>query len=74
MTEPAKPSALSRISSNQWLAIALTVLAVLFIVENRNKVDIEFLLVTITSPMWLVLLITFAVGWIVGLLTRRSRG
>ncbi|MGW4242414.1 hypothetical protein [Nocardia sp. NPDC004722] len=73
MTEPSKPSVLSRISPKQWLAIALTVLAVLFIVENRHRVDIEFLLMTVRSPMWLVLLVTFAVGWLVGLLTRRSR-
>ncbi|MFE3102417.1 hypothetical protein ACFROC_09650 [Nocardia tengchongensis] len=71
MTEPSKPSALARISAKQWVAIILTVLAVLFILENRHKVDIEFLLITIRSPMWLILLVTFAVGWLVGLLTRR---
>ncbi|MFE2959327.1 LapA family protein [Nocardia tengchongensis] len=71
MTEPSKPSVLARISPKQWVAIVLTVLAVLFILENRHKVDIEFLLMTIRSPMWLVLLATFAVGWLVGLLARR---
>lgn len=73
MTQPAKPALVSRISRNQWIAIILTLLAVVFIAANRHRVDIEFLLITISSPMWLVLLVTFAIGWIVGLLTRRSR-
>ncbi|MGV9668597.1 lipopolysaccharide assembly protein LapA domain-containing protein [Nocardia niigatensis] len=73
MTETSKPSLLSRISMKQWIAIVLTVLAVIFIAENRHRVDIEFLLLTIRSPMWLVLLVTFVIGWVVGVLTSRSR-
>ncbi|WP_024800592.1 hypothetical protein [Nocardia sp. BMG51109] len=73
MDKTAKPSVVSRISMNQWLAIVLTVLAVVFIVENRNRVDIEFLLITIRSPMWLILLVMFVVGWLAGMLARRVR-
>ncbi|MFD7846371.1 hypothetical protein ACFV4K_25935 [Nocardia sp. NPDC059764] len=64
---------LSRISAKQWFAIALAILALIFIAENRHRVDIEFLLLTIRSPMWLVLLVTFAVGWLSGVLSRRGR-
>ncbi|MEU1208064.1 hypothetical protein [Nocardia sp. NPDC005825] len=71
MAEDSKPSVLSRISMKQWFSIFLVVLAVVFIVENRHRVDIEFLLLTIRSPMWLVLLVTFVVGWIAGILIRR---
>ncbi|MFE6859445.1 hypothetical protein [Nocardia sp. NPDC057668] len=73
MTTPAKPSLLSRISPTQWLALALVVVAVIFIAANRTKVSIEFLLMTITSPMWLVLLVMFAVGWLTGILMSRRR-
>ncbi|WP_084521858.1 DUF1049 domain-containing protein [Nocardia uniformis] len=74
MDETAKnPSVLSRLSLNQWLAVALTVLAVLFILANRDRVDIEFLLITIRSPMWLILLVMFAIGWLTGVLTTRKR-
>ncbi|MEU8895820.1 hypothetical protein [Nocardia sp. NPDC048505] len=68
-----QPSALSRLSLNQWVALILTVLAVLFFLENRDRVEIEFLLITIRSPMWLVLLVTFAVGWLAGMLMTRKR-
>ncbi|WP_324191513.1 LapA family protein [Nocardia elegans] len=73
MDRAAKPSLLSRISARQWVAIVLAVLAVIFVAQNHHRVDINILAVTIQSPMWLVLLIMFLVGWIAGLLTRRSR-
>jgi uncharacterized integral membrane protein len=66
-------SLLTRISPTQWVALALTVLAVIFVAENRNKVSIEFLLITIWSPMWLILLVMFVVGWVTGVLTMRRR-
>ncbi|MGW5386709.1 lipopolysaccharide assembly protein LapA domain-containing protein [Nocardia sp. NPDC003963] len=72
MTERApKPSLLSRITVNQWLALALTVVAVIFIIENRDHVEINFLPVTVSSPMWLILLIMFLIGLVAGLLIRR---
>lgn len=75
MTHDApKPSPLSRVSLNQWLALALTVLAVVFIAQNRAEVGINFLLITVRSPMWLILLIMFVAGLLAGmLLGRRAR-
>ncbi|WP_280435355.1 LapA family protein [Nocardia carnea] len=66
-----KPTLLSRITVNQWLAAVLIVLAAVFIAQNRNRVDINFLLVTVRSPMWLILLIMFLIGGLAGLLIRR---
>lgn len=73
MGRAAKASGESRISAGQWLAIVLTVLAVVFILENRDRVEIEFLLISIRSPMWLVLLVMFVVGWLAGMLVRQVR-
>ena len=73
MEQTTKSSGLSRISPAQWVAIVLAVLAIIFIVQNHHRVDINILMVTITSPMWLVLLIIFVVGWLAGLLTLRTR-
>lgn len=66
-----KPTLLSRITVNQWVAAVLVVLSVVFIAQNRSRVDINFLLVTVRSPMWLVLLIMFLIGALAGLLIRR---
>ncbi|MFD0363240.1 hypothetical protein ACFQZZ_17475 [Nocardia sp. GCM10030253] len=73
MNSTEKRSLLARISPTQWVAIALTIVAVVFVAENRAKVSIEFLLITIRSPMWLILLTMFAVGWVTGILTMRKR-
>ncbi|NKY87323.1 hypothetical protein [Nocardia veterana] len=73
MDRSTKPSRLSRISPTQWVALVLAVLAVIFVVQNHHRVDINILALTIRSPMWLVLLIMFLVGWVAGLLTRRAR-
>lgn len=73
MSSPEKRSLLSHITPNQWIALVITVLAVIFVAANRNKVSIEFLLVSVTSPLWLILLVMFVIGWIAGLLTARSR-
>ncbi|GAB2661811.1 LapA family protein [Nocardia goodfellowii] len=68
-----KPSPLSRLSLNQWLALGLTAVAVIFFFENRDKVEIELLLISIRSPMWLILLVMFAIGWLTGVLMLRKR-
>ncbi len=73
MTAPQKRSLLARISPTQWVALILIVLAVIFVAENRNRVSITLLMIDITAPMWLVLLVLFAVGWIAGVLTVRRR-
>ncbi|MFD4352534.1 hypothetical protein ACFWPK_20340 [Nocardia sp. NPDC058519] len=66
-----KRSLLSRVSPTQWIAIGLSIVAVVFVVENRGKVSIEFLLISVRSPMWLILLAMFVVGWVAGVLTTR---
>ncbi|WP_282776651.1 MULTISPECIES: hypothetical protein [unclassified Nocardia] len=73
MSDNGKPSVLGRVSPTQWVALGVTALAVLFVVQNRTKVSIELLFITIRSPMWLVLLAMFALGWVAGVLTRRRK-
>ncbi|MFE3442856.1 hypothetical protein ACFXNW_07480 [Nocardia sp. NPDC059180] len=68
-----KRSLLQRVSPTQWVALVLTILAVIFILQNRTKVSIEILAVTITSPMWIILLLLFIIGWVAGVLTMRRR-
>ena len=73
MTTPEKRSIFARISPTQWVALILIVLAVIFVAENRDRVSITFLLIDVTSPLWLVLLVLFVIGWIAGILTVHRR-
>jgi uncharacterized integral membrane protein len=52
-----------------WLIILVA--AVWFILANRQHADIKLWVPTVTAPVWLVLLITFAAGTLLGLTTPR---
>jgi uncharacterized integral membrane protein len=54
------------------LAGALAVLAVVFIVQNRVRVRINFFTVDVSAPVWLVLTVT-VLGVVIGSLLRRRR-
>jgi uncharacterized integral membrane protein len=51
----------------------IIVATVWFILANRWTAHIRLWVPTVTAPMWLVLLITFAGGLITGLLMRRGK-
>jgi uncharacterized integral membrane protein len=55
------------------LAGLILVAAVWFIVVNRGRVKIELWVPTVTAPLWLVLLITFAAGMLTEVLLQRGR-
>ncbi|MDJ0394756.1 hypothetical protein QMK17_15640 [Rhodococcus sp. G-MC3] len=56
-----------------WIPIILVILAVVFIAENRYRTTIELFWLQISSPLWLILLVLFAVGFAAGRLSARRR-
>ncbi|MCM3660537.1 LapA family protein [Georgenia satyanarayanai] len=62
-----------RVEPSTWVGLALAVLAIAFVVQNRGEVRIELFWLSVGAPMWLVLLLIFLVGWAVGALVRRRR-
>lgn len=63
---------LSAVSLSQWIALGLTVIAIVFIVQNRNSVSVDLFWVSIQSPLWFILVIVLALGWVAGVLTGRG--
>lgn len=57
----------------RWVPIVLVVVAVVFIAENRYSTTIELFWLKITSPLWLILLVLFTVGFAAGRLSGRRR-
>ena len=55
----------------QWAAIALVIVALVFILQNLTFVRVEFFLIHSTAPLWLILLITLAVGYAIGRFSTR---
>lgn len=55
------------------IAVVLVVLAALFILQNRNSTSIHLFWMSVQAPLWLVLVVIFAVGWVAGFLFARGR-
>lgn len=66
-------SAQFRLTSAQWLALVLATLALVFILMNRDTTSINFFGATVQAPLWLVLVVIFAVGWLTGVMTTRRK-
>ncbi|MDP9861009.1 MULTISPECIES: lipopolysaccharide assembly protein LapA domain-containing protein [Streptosporangium] len=62
---------LAAISPRGWTALALAALGVIFIAQNRDRVRIQWLTFSVTSPLWTALLAVMLVGVLIGLLLRR---
>ena len=65
-------------AETNWRLIAgglIALLLVIFILINRDEVDVEFAVATVTMSLWLIIAITtllgLAVGWL--LASRRAR-
>ena len=64
-----------RVGPRQIAALVILVLVVVFILQNDQDVDLEFVNLDATVPLWLALLGMFALGTVLGTLlsTRRRR-
>ncbi|MFD4365950.1 hypothetical protein [Rhodococcus sp. NPDC058521] len=62
---------LARVSPGQWAALILTILLVVFVLQNRAKTSITLFWMNLSAPLWFTLLAVFVVGWVVGVLTNR---
>jgi uncharacterized integral membrane protein len=66
-------SATKRTISTKMVTIGVILAAAIwFILVNTGKARVRLWIPTVSAPMWVVLLVTFAGGMVVGLLIRRS--
>lgn len=64
---------LREVPARAWLALALLVVVLAFILQNRSSTSIEIFTLTISAPLWLILVISVAAGMLIGILLRRRR-
>jgi putative membrane protein len=55
------------------VAVVLVVVAVIFFVQNRESVRVDWLFLNVTMPLWLTLAIVFVLGGVVGWLMGRRK-
>jgi uncharacterized integral membrane protein len=69
-TGPKKVAGVS-VTAKRITILVIVVAALWFIFANTQRVSIYLWVPKITAPLWLVLVLTFAVGLITGLLLQR---
>lgn len=63
---------LSKVSLAQWAGLIIAVLAIIFVLTNRDDISISLFGWQLTGSAWSILLGVLIVGWLVGVLTSRS--
>jgi len=67
----ARPKRGARVPAKVIVTIVILAAALWFIFANTQDVKIRLWVPTVSAPMWLVLLVTFVVGMLLGLITPR---
>ena len=68
--EPNKPAP-KGIGPRQLTAIVLAVAAAVFILQNLYRVRVQFFFFHASAPLWLIMLGTLVVGYLIGRLSSR---
>ena len=55
------------------VGVVIVGLALWFIFANTRTATVQLWVAKVSMPMWITLIVTFAAGWIVGLLFRRRK-
>jgi len=66
-------SASAKITPRQIAALVIIAVTVIFIVQNRDSVQIHLFALTLTSPLWLLLVVMVGLGGLIGFLLGRRR-
>jgi lipopolysaccharide assembly protein A len=69
----AAPRRSRAVRPGRILALVLVVLAVVFIAQNRDRMQISFFTLDVSAPTWLLLTIMTVLGVAVGALLGRAR-
>jgi putative membrane protein len=74
VTEQKPTSRLGAVPPRVWLALVLVVLALVFILQNRQDAAIQLFMIVVTAPLWITLVVCTAIGILIGaLMSRRGR-
>lgn len=71
MSQESRPSGNRRLSTKQWTAIVLGIIALIFILQNLNRVRVELLIFHTVAPLWVVLSITLVIGYLIGRFSKK---
>jgi hypothetical protein len=70
---PADGGRRTLITPKNVLIAVIVVATAWFVIANHQSARMHLWVTSVSAPLWLVLLCTFAVGWAAGWLTRSRR-
>jgi uncharacterized integral membrane protein len=74
VTEQRPTSRLASVPARVWVALVLLVLAIVFILQNRQDAAIQLFMIVVTAPLWITLVVCTAIGMLIGaLMSRRGK-
>ncbi|GAA4556241.1 DUF1049 domain-containing protein [Pseudonocardia xishanensis] len=62
-----------KVSPRVVVAGVIAVLALVFILQNRGPVGVHLITLTLSAPLWLLLVVMVGVGLLVGYVSARRR-
>jgi uncharacterized integral membrane protein len=72
-TQLENRSFIGRLTFRNWVSVALVVVAIAFILQNRDVVSVDLFSVNIQLRLWICLSLVFIAGWLSGRLSRKAR-
>ncbi|WP_210099658.1 LapA family protein [Paeniglutamicibacter antarcticus] len=63
----------SRLTAKNWVAILGAIAALVFILQNRQRVRIDLLFLNVNAPLWIFLGAVLLIGWLIGRFSFRRR-
>jgi lipopolysaccharide assembly protein A len=75
MSRPEHPTARPgrKLGTKQIVALVVAAVTLIFILQNRDTVQITFFALTVTAALWFVLLIVLVLGVVIGALATRRK-
>ncbi len=69
----APPGHRKRVPARLIIGLVVAALIALFIVQNRDTVKIHLFTLSVSAPLWLLLVVMVALGMLIGFLLSRRR-
>ena len=73
MSETGNSGSSFKITPRVWLGLAIAVVAIIFILQNRQPADISLVMLRVSSPLWVTLSAVFLAGFAAGWLVSKRR-
>ena len=73
MSETSNSGPSINLTPRAWLGIVIAVVAIVFILQNREPAEISLMMLRVSAPLWITLTAVFLAGFATGWLVSKRR-